>query len=214
MAFCRLLLFVGVGLGLPGCSSTDDGPAVLRIAPPAYSAAFDAAVEAARQEGMPAVLRDRRTGLIETDTRIAGSVLEPWRTDNRNLNQTMQNTLAFQRRRCRFEFTPLQTPHHAEFQPDGDANAESDAPQDLTQIDQDLELRVSVFVERAYAPGVRRSTWTRSKTTKTDLVWPEGQLGPNAERFWAPITRDPAYERRLLAKVQELLDRNVQNKLR
>jgi hypothetical protein len=62
-----------------------------------------------------------------------------------------------------------------------------------------------VFVERAHNPGVRRSTWTRKATTETALVVPEGERGIPAGMQWTPITRDPAYERRLLAAVEEAL---------
>jgi len=137
---------------------------------------------------MPPALRDRRSGVIETEAQIAGSVLEPWRTDNASAAQAVENTVAFQRRRARFEFTP------AGFQ---------EPPRDLTKVPDDLELRVWVFVERASTPGLRRSTWTRSKTTTTQLVAPEGDTGPAPTTSWTPVTRDVAYERRLLAAVQD-----------
>jgi hypothetical protein len=189
-------------VAMVGCAGSPGlGPEVLLVESARYEAAFDAAVAAARDQGLPAVLRDRRSGVIETDARIAGSLIEPWRTDNESLAQARENTLAFQRRRARFEFSP------AGFQPpESDAaSGSARAEHDLTRIEGQLELRVWVFVERAHNPGVRRSTWTRKATTETALVVPEGERGIPAGMQWTPITRDPAYERRLLAAVEEAL---------
>src|SRR5437667_5116632 len=85
-------IVIGVGAGglISGCASPQ-GPDYLTIPASDYTAAFDAAMDAARIHGLPAVLRDRRAGVIETDPRIAGSVLEPWRTDNANFKQALEN---------------------------------------------------------------------------------------------------------------------------
>lgn len=215
---CALLLAVFIG----GCASKPNGPEVLTISAADYPAAFDAAVEAARRQGLPALLRDRRGGVIETDDRMAGSILEPWRNDNASFDQALENTIAFQRRRARFEFAPVgfnpqegaaaAAPTTRPLTGPDVVNAEGQ-PIDLTQATGDVELRVWVYVERGSMPGMRRSTWTRSKTTQTQLVYPEGQTDkPKAKDrdkgigvIWSPVARDPDYERRLLGMVQQML---------
>ena len=198
-----------------GCASAPPGPEVLTVTAADYAAAFDAAVEAARRDGMPAVLRDRRGGVIETTPRVAGSILEPWRGDNASLEQAVENTVAYQRRRARFEFA------RAGFVPPDEitttqplagpdvVNAQQ-TPLDLTAETGELELRVWVYVERASMPGQRRSTWTRAKTTQAQLVYPEGMKDRRGVTVnWTPAARDPDYERRLLRHVQEIMDRGL-----
>jgi hypothetical protein len=202
-----LVQFGGAGAG---CASKPEGPVYLTISSSDYAAVFDAAVEAARRDGLPAALRDRRGGVIETQTRMAGSVLEPWRTDD-SATQALENTVSYQRRRARFEFVP------AGFSPPDAAtttqplsgpdvvNAE-DTPLDLTAAEGELELRVWVYLERATIPGQRRSTWTRSKTTQALLVYPEGMEDrKSVQVIWTPVARDNRYEKRLLANVQKVL---------
>ena len=198
-------------LGCSGCSQST-GPEMLAVPASSYAAAFDAAVEASRRHGLPAAYQDRRGGVIETAPRQAGSILEPWRTDNASLSQGVENTLGNQRRIARFEFRPVGFSAEPP-QADGDATlagptvvgAEEQLP-DLTQAQGELELRVWVYLERAQVPGLRRSTWTRNKTTATRLVVPEGENGLPTGEYWVPVSRDEAYERRLLAAVRERLD--------
>ena len=193
--------------GLHSGCATSQGPDFLSIDISTYSDAFDAAVEAARVAGLSPTVQDRRSGLIETEPRIAGSVLEPWRTDNASFTQTIENTITFQRRRARFEFAPVI------FQPNQPADAPLTGPDlfgtqeavvDLTRHAGAIELRVWVYVERSYTPGLRRSTWTRAKTTRTQIVTAEDAEALPA-RYWTTVHRDEAFERRLLATVQSAL---------
>ncbi len=189
-----------------GCA-TSQGPTFLTIQSEAYADAFDAAVEAAAVAGLSPTVRDRRSGVIETEPRIAGSVLEPWRNDNASFAHAMENTITFQRRRARFEFTPagFRPREPAEAPLTGpDLFAMDDAEVDLSRLAGPLELRVWVYVERAYSPGIRRSTWTRAKTTRTRIVPAEDETALPT-RFWMPVRRDEAYERRLLAAVERAL---------
>lgn len=197
------LLICGI---VSGCA-TSQGPAFLTIPAEAYADAFDAAVEAAAVVGLTPTVRDRRTGVIETEPRIAGSVVEPWRDDNVSFAQAIENTITFQRRRARFEFTP------AGFRPRESAEALLTGPDlfalhdgqvDLSRLAGVLELRVWVYVERAYSPGLRRSTWTRAKTTRSRII-PVEQEEALPTRYWTPMRRDEAYERRLLAAVERAL---------
>ena len=91
-----MILFLCLGGVLGGCQST--GPKALEIPANRYDTAFDAAREAARQVGMPALLADRTGGIIESRPRLAGSVMEPWRVDNTG-SQWISSSLHKQRRR-------------------------------------------------------------------------------------------------------------------
>ncbi len=191
---------------LSGCA-TSQGPAFLTIQAEAYADAFDAAVEAAAEAGLTPTVRDRRNGVIETEPRIAGSFLEPWRTDNASFAQAMENMITFQRRRARFEFTPagFRPREPAEAPLTGpDLFAQHEADVDLSRLAGPLELRVWVYVERAYSPGLRRSTWTRARTTRTRIIPAEDEEALPS-RYWTPVHRDDAYERRLLAAVERAL---------
>ena len=195
-------------LCLAGCAAPG-GEDVLRIGPGRYAAAFDASLEAARANGMPAAMRDRRAGVIETEPDIAASFLEPWRMDGASITMRFENTLALQRRRARFEFTP------AGFRPDADGGpaplAGPDvlglrpAEEDLTRLDEALELRVRVYLERAHKPGLRHDTWTRRKTTRTQILGAGEDPQPLEETYWTPVARDRDFERRLLAAIQKTL---------
>jgi hypothetical protein len=201
-ASCTILLLVCL---CGGCASTR-GPEFLTLPADSYQAAFSAAVEAARKEGMPATFRDLRSGVIETDPNMTASVLEAWRSSN-SISQSFENTMHFQQRRARFEFSP------AAFQPSEPSDELSgpdllhqQTPQvDLTEYDGPIELRVWVYVERGYSPGIRRDTWTRTATTRTELVPNDLSTEPLPRQFWVPQTRDEGSERRLLARIEKTL---------
>jgi hypothetical protein len=208
------MLVIGMGMAILGGCSHPTGPEVLTINAGGYSAAFDAALDVTRDRGMPASLRDRRSGIIDTDPCISGSIVEPWRTDNSGISQSLENSIAFQRRRARFEFIPvgLVTPR-----PDTGSTSQpgftgpdvvgiDQSQTDLTTSTDDLELRVWVFVERAYTPGLRRSTWTRRETTQSKIITPEGDPPLPDVQYWVPVKRDVAYERRLLGEIQKQLE--------
>jgi hypothetical protein len=65
-----------------------------------------------------------------------------------------------------------------------------------------LEVRVWVYVERAFTPGARLGTWTRSQATfSRDTLAPVRDDGDKTVvdfSKWTPVRRDPAYEQRLL----------------
>lgn len=190
-----------------GCARQMNGPDVLEIQPGNYAAAFNAAINAARQEGLPPSFVDRRAGIIETEPRVAGSLLEPWRTDNASLAQAMANTVAHLRRRVRFEFasTAFQSPI-------GDPSGSLSGPaipgetelKDLTAAQDTLELRAWVYLERAEITGLRRSTWTRTKTHTSRVI--DADTGESISgTTWVPISRDLAFERYLLSEVASQL---------
>lgn len=202
-------------VSLAGCASSA-GPQYLRVDSSRYEQAFDAALAAARDHKLAPTLRDRRGGLIETDPVIAASVLDFWRGGNTTFGQAVENTMAFQRRHARFEFTPAGAapapPAPATPGSPGTPGTPGTVPDllggetvDLSRVEGDLELRVQVVVERCYEPGVRRDTWTRRLTTTAVIRRPATDPTAPTGRYWTPVARDPAFERRLLAAVEDAL---------
>ena len=208
------IALLSCGTLLTGCASSA-GPDVVTVTPGQYEAAFDAAMDAARAQGMEPTLRDRRSGVIETGPVLVGSVLEPWSGDNTSVAQAWDNTLAFHRRRARFEFAPVgyRTPAEADAEVSLAADGVLTGPEllnddpmvDLTRTGVDLEVRVWVFVERSHTVGVRRSTWSRRQTRKAFEASPDPKWEERPLTFWEPVARDDAAERRLLAEVVSAL---------
>jgi len=183
-----------------GCAKPPQGPAFLTIDSARYQEAFEAAMGASRANDMAPSLRDRRLGVIDSEPSIAGSIIEPWRTGSDSLGQAWENTLVFQRRRARFEFTPVA---FREPQTTGvpDLLGVAGPPLDLTTYDGAVELRVSVVVERSFSPGIRRDTWATAGTTRAVIRRPVTNPDTPTTPFWTPVSRDTAFERRLLAEV-------------
>ncbi len=203
-------LCLALAVGLTGCASSS-GPAMLTIDSARYEKVFDTALEMMRRQGMNPVVIDRRGGIIETEPRIAGSILEPWDPNNASYQQAMDNTLSLQRRRARFEFmpgrrAPVRFPTEKPIRPREPAGLTAQ-PVDLTSYDGDIDVHVTVTVERQYRPSRRRGTWSRRLTTQSAFLGPDKNLPPN---FWTPITRDTAYERRLLAALDQVLGESEQ----
>ena len=215
LATCLLAL----GGFLCGCSSRptfEPPPATLALSGMDYETCFEQVVEVARDQGMPAVLRDRSGGLIETAPRISGSLFEPWRQDNASFVAGLENTIAFQRRRARFEFVPagFMAPEPTDPETlDGPPlpGAKDDDLLDMQTYDGPIEVRIWVYVERAFTPGMRNGTWTRSQTTFTsDRLNPaRGSSTDTAfdRSKWTPVRRDEPYERLLLEALDKRMGR-------
>lgn len=216
LAFSGLLMVMTTG----GCVTSSDLE-VLVIQPDQYQAAFHAALEAADDQRLSPVVRDIRTGVIETEPTIAASLLEPWRVEPTGLDQRIENTIAMRRRLARFEFSPAGATGRADRPPLTEANADGadplglDAPlTDLTEAGAPIELRVWVFLEQAARPGLRRGTWTRRSTTQAAVYRPgldaDMDEEPLPRLIWTPVSRDPAMEAHLLNEVRKILAKSAE----
>jgi hypothetical protein len=189
LAFVTL---VAAALAATGCT-TSEGPDVLAIDAGRYDQAFNAALEVTGDLHMPAVMRDRRGGLIETDAAIAPSLIEPWAFQGDSFERLASQTVSLQRRRTRFEFIPAGFTEPIE--PPADELAGPDLlelrerPRDLTTLDEPLELRVWVYIEQATKPGIRYDTWSRRNTTRTVII-EDGERVPGT--YWTRILQQVA----------------------
>lgn len=197
----RLAAVVALCVIFIGCASPH-GPASLQVAGDSYDHAFDTVIDVARSEAFIGGLRDRRSGVVETEPAYIATLLEPWAAFRDPAYVTTQSTISQQRRRVRFEFSPIEPVADDQAQPSFFSLGTSDV--DLTRFKGDLELRVLVHVERLHRPGLRRSTWTRRVTSST--TGSDGDQ-PMPSRAWVPVGRDQAMEQRLLGKVQQALHR-------
>jgi len=194
--------------------NTLDGPASIELAGQDYGRAFKACIDAGREQDMPPALADRGNGIIETEPRIMGSVIEPWRTDASGVDQLAESTLQLQRRRVRFVFVPAGfEPEPIDGRSDFTGAAQPGSPADTRRFDLEtwqgaVELRARVFVERGFVPGVRSNTWSATlSTTTTEPV----RKGPKDDTTrsptqWTPVGRDEAAERTITARVRALLE--------
>ncbi len=208
-----VLMFAAACLTLVGCAA-DPAPPVLAFPRADYERVFDAAVETARVYRFRTVITDRELGVIETDARTAGSMLEPWRTDNDGIQDMMAHTVNFERRRVRFEFVPeaFSTPA-----PAADARAQGAAIPgsvraeerfDLLTTKGTIELRAWVYVDRAFRPNQQIGRWTSGEThVSTDPTMTQDREDESTRipTEWTPIGRDVPYEQRLMVSIRELL---------
>jgi hypothetical protein len=182
-----------------------------------YERAFEAALDAASRDGLEPVVVDRSLGIIETDSRAAGSILEPWRTDNAGLADTMSHTVNFERRRARFEFVPepfdaaIGDPSTTIAGPALPGSDRAERRFDLESWKGPVQMRTWVMVDRQFRPNQRFGTWSlRSSTYSVDPLAAPDPRDPStrAPTEWTPTGRDVQYERRLTARVLESLRSN------
>jgi hypothetical protein len=198
---------------LPAACHTPDQGDSLQFPCEDYGRAFQACIDAGREQGMPPALADRGNGIIETEPNTIGSLLEPWRTDSSGLDQTLQATVQFERRRVRFVFVPAgYEPEAIDGAGDFRGGESPGSPRDIERFDLELaegpvELRTRVFIERAFEPGVRPDPWSGTLATRTTAPRPARRDDgtTRSPTVWTPIGRDEAAERRLTARVAELL---------
>lgn len=202
-------------LPLAGCLSAD-GPRTLTVTPGQYPQAFDAAIAAARDHGFSPIVVDRTTGIIETDTRHAGTLLEPWRLDNDSVDQSAANTLVKTRRRVRVEFTPAGWVPPA-LAADGTLQGAAlpGSRTDLERFDLQawtgpIEARVWVYLEKSAAPGIQLSSYSGTLASRYEETRGEDPAAPadGSTRYrstWNPSGRDEAYERTIGLAISESL---------
>lgn len=198
---------------LAACAAEPVAP-VLAMTHADYGRVFDAALEAAREQGLEPVVVDRELGVIETQPRTAGSVVEPWRTDNAGFDDMLAHSVNFERRRARFEFVPdtfAMEPPRMDTRSDGPPVAGSDRAQgrfDLLHHDGSIEMRTWVYVDRGFVANRRIGHWTLGEATvatdPTKAQAPEDQ-STRTPTEWTPIGRDVPYEQRLMRRIRELL---------
>jgi hypothetical protein len=74
----------------------------------------------------------------------------------------------------------------------------------------DLELRVSVSVERQFRPGYQGPAYTRSLGRfSTDVTTKDDPLAPRDRSNWTPIARDERLERVLIDRIAAKLSTTV-----
>lgn len=207
---------------LAGCASKPQAdaasavPSVYELDSSAYQRVFDVAIAIVTEEGLPTELVDRDGGIIETRPAPLGSVLEPWNWPAGG-GGAVESTVNSQRRVVRFEFIPSgfrpRPPdedrpllgHRAPGlpYPDGGRGV------DLAGYEGPIELRVWVFIERAFTPHLQRSTWTFSQRgfaiDPLDFR-PIGDDTTRARSIWTPIDRSPELERRTLDALRARLE--------
>ena len=200
---------------LAGCLSAD-GPRSLTVTPGQYPQAFDAALAAARDHGFSPIVVDRTTGIIETDTRHAGTLLEPWRLDNDSIDHSAANTLVKTRRRVRVEFTPAGWVPPA-LAVDGTLQGAAlpGSRTDLERFDLQawtgpIEARVWVYLEKSAAPGNQLSSYSGTLASRYQETRGEDPAAPSdgSTRFrstWNPSGRDQAYERTIGLAIADAL---------
>ena len=200
---------------LGGCLSAD-GPRSLTVTPGQYPQAFDAAIAAARDHGFSPVVVDRTTGIIETDARHAGTLLEPWRLDNDSIDQSAANTLVKTRRRVRVEFTPagwVPPPLAADGTLQGASlpGSRTDLERfDLQSWTGPIEARVWVYLEKSAEPGVQLSSYSGTLASRYQETRGEDPAAPTdgSTRYrssWNPTGRDEAYERTIGKAIEDAL---------
>ncbi len=203
-----------------GCAVTPDVPpaqadgAEITVAAADYPRAFDAAIAATRADRLEPVVADRAMGVIETDARVAGSLLEPWRTDNDGIGGGFAHTVNHERRRARIEFVPEgwaapvpdpSSPIQSAAIPGTDR---AEARFDLSAPKGPVEVRVLVFVDRSFVANKQIGTWTLSQVSyaRDPLDTRDARdATTRAPTRWTPIGRDPAYERRLAERIRTSL---------
>lgn len=216
-AALRALPAILVLVTVAGCATPPQPPRVLTVQPEDYPAVFDAAVQAARDNGLHPVVMDRQTGVIESAPRHTGSLVEPWRLDNDGLADGLAQTINFQRRRLRVEFVPadfsLPAPDPNQPVPGAAIPGSTRAEErfDLTRARGPVEMRTWVYLEREFRPNQRIGNWTLSQTRISidPLDVPDlRDATTRADERWTPIGRDEPYERRIMAQIQQIVQRS------
>jgi hypothetical protein len=160
------------------------------------------------------VVADRSLGVIETDARAAGSLLEPWRTDNASMQESVAHTVNFERRRARFEFVPepFELPVPQPSAPSAGAalpgSERAEGRVDLVAWKGPIQMRTWVMLDREFIPNQQIGRWTlgesRTSQDPTQARDPK-DTSTRTPGQWTPIGRDVQYERRLTEGVLRIV---------
>ncbi|MCK4871963.1 MAG: hypothetical protein KAS72_04480 [Phycisphaerales bacterium] len=197
----RVAAVVLFALSALGCHSNP--PDVFTFEGRRYEQISAAVIEAMRAEGFQVDRNDPRLGVFTSKPKTSPTLLEFFKLDNSNLAQTWESTVNQQRRRVRVTVEPADLPET----PDAETLAAmtqvtvNPLPPTFEQPEGLLDLRVTVFVDRAHKPLWRVETTTRRLSTHArDPALEDRHMQPI---YWEPISRDPLMERRLMRRIIE-----------
>jgi len=210
---CAAILAV---LPVVGCASSPSGPSYLSVPHAQYERAFDAACAAARDEGFVPEVVDRNAGAIESAPKFAGSAIEPWTWGEMTAGDVVEGTFGFERRRARFEFVPAgfrpaapegTAPLAGPILPGSERGKRSDLTRAAGDLEVgDLEVRVSVSVERQFRPGYQGGAYTRALGSYSrDTTTKDDPTTPRDRSTWTAVARDERMERALIERMSKLL---------
>lgn len=188
---------------LVGCSSSptrndneqpptpqQPAPRVYEFAPERYPAVHAAAVETLRDHGFRIARNDYRFGQITTYPKESPTVAEFWIDDAGSFAQSASDTLNAHQRTARVRVEGLNLNQALEDAVDQDAPAPA------------YTLTVEVLIERLQRPDRYLTASATGRAVSTYAATPNhlrerGIDGPYAQ----PLTRDPAFEARLLEDI-------------
>ena len=198
-----------------GCATDRPGPSLLSIRGGEYERAFEAACAVAREEGLAPEIADRRTGVIETAPKLAGSLVEPWSWSDLTSADVVEGTFGFERRRARFEFVPAafrpvatdaSAPLAGAILPGSERDKGADVGSAGASAGESIELRVSVSVERQFRPGYQSNAYTRALGSYArDVTVRDDGTAPRDRSIWTPVARDERLERLLVERVAQAM---------
>ncbi len=204
-----MLLGLLAAFAATGCRATEEpAPLVLELDADRYADAFDAATDVLRSHGLSPALRDRRSGLIETEATESAGWFAPWDVEPASSREDLA-TLSTVRRSARVNFRPAGfDPAASEEDPAGpDLLGLRGPPPDLRQATGRLEMRIAVSVERSHRPGLQVDTWSRRLVNDARVGRPSPAEGFEPARTWWPVARDPGLEAALLREVADRIRR-------
>jgi len=191
---------------LTGCT-TWQGPTEITVPAGEYDRSVQTAVDTLNRLGYRCTVIDREAGVVDTDPLRAGSLVEPWRTDNASLSDAAANTVSPRRRQVRLSWTPVgaEQPLVEPATLGGPELPGSTAPSPSTDLaTAPVILRAIVSLEQQYTPGDRISPYSASLSSR--YTEPRsGTEGPVDRGTWTPVGRDEATEQRILGLIQQAL---------
>jgi hypothetical protein len=203
----RLIVLAVLALAaLTGCT-TWQGPTEITIPVGQYDRSMQTAVDTLNRLGYRCTVIDREAGVVDTDPLRAGSLVEPWRTDNASLSDAAANTVSPRRRQVRLSWTPVgvEQPLAEPATLSGPELPGSRSPSARADRGKEpLILRALVSLEQQYTPGDRISTYSASLSS--GFSEPRAATeGPVDRGTWTPVGRDEATEQRILGLIERAL---------